>query len=123
MNPNTQKLHDPGQRLWLNNIMRELLTSGTLARYISELSVAGLTSNQTIIEQAISKSTVYDQTIQKLAAQGFTDEGIFFEVALQDLTLAAQLQDEGLQAFAKSWSTPMVRIREKSSPAEVADSI
>lgn len=123
MNPNTRKLHDLGQRLWLDDITRELLASGTLARYISALSVTGLTSNPTIFEQAISKSTVYVQAIQKLAAQGFTDEGIFFEVALRDLTLAAQLQDEGLQALAKSWSALMVRIREKSSPAEVADSI
>ena len=91
MNPNTRKLHDLGQRLWLDNITRELMTSGTLAQYISELSVTGLTSNPTIFEQAISKSSVYDQTIQKLAAQGFTDEGIFFEVALQDLTQASDL--------------------------------
>ena len=91
MNPNTRKLHNLGQRLWLDNITRELLTSGTLASYISELSVTGLTSNPTIFEQAISKSSVYDQTIQKLAAQGLTDEGVFFEVALQDLTQAADL--------------------------------
>ena len=91
MNPNTRKLHDLGQRLWLDNITRELLTSGTLASYISELSVTGLTSNPTIFEQTISKSSVYDQTIQKLARQGLTDEGVFFEVALQDLTQAADL--------------------------------
>ena len=91
MNPNTRKLHDLGQRLWLDNITRELMTSGTLARYISELSVTGLTSNPTIFEQAISKSSVYDQAIQKLAAQGLTEEGVFFELALQDLTQAADL--------------------------------
>ena len=91
MNPNTRKLHDLGQRLWLDNITRELMTSGTLARYISELSVTGLTSNPTIFEQAISKSSVYDQAIQKLASQGLTEEGVFFAVALQDLTQAADL--------------------------------
>ena len=91
MNPNTRKLHDLGQRLWLDNITRELMTSGTLARYISELSVTGLTSNPTIFEQAISKSSVYDQSIQKLASQGLTEEGVFFAVALQDLTQAADL--------------------------------
>ena len=123
MNPNTRKLHDLGQRLWLDNITRELLTSGTLARYISELSVAGLTSNPTIFERAISKSSVYDKAIQKLASQGFTDEGVFFEVALQDLTLAARLQDEGLQAFAKSWGALMAGIREKSLPTAVAGSV
>ena len=91
MSPNTRKLHDLGQRLWLDNITRELLTSGTLARYIAELSVTGLTSNPTIFEQAISKSSVYDEAIQKLASQGLTEEGIFFAVALQDLTRAADL--------------------------------
>ena len=91
MNTNTRKLHDLGQRLWLDNITRELMSSGTLARYISELSVTGLTSNPTIFEQAISKSSVYDQAIQKLAGQGLTEEGIFFAVALQDLTRAADL--------------------------------
>ena len=91
MNPNTRKLHDLGQRLWLDNITRELMTSGTLARYISELSVTGLTSNPTIFEQAISKSSDYDQAIQKLAAQGLTEEGVFFELALKDLTQAADL--------------------------------
>lgn len=91
MNSNTQKLHDLGQRLWLDNISRELMTSGTLAHYISDLSVTGLTSNPTIFEQAIGKSSVYDQAIQTLAAHGLTDEGVFFEVALQDLTQAADL--------------------------------
>ena len=91
MNPNTRKLHDLGQRLWLDNITRELMTSGTLARYISELSVTGLTSNPTIFELAISKSSDYDQAIQKLAAQGLTEEGVFFELALQDLMQAADL--------------------------------
>ncbi len=91
MNPYTRKLNDLGQRLWLDNITRELMTSGTLARYISELSVTGLTSNPTIFEQAISKSSVYDQAIQKLAGQGLTEEGVFFAVALQDLTRAADL--------------------------------
>ena len=91
MNHTTQKLHNLGQRLWLDNITRELLTSGTLARYIAELSVTGLTSNPTIFEQAISKSSVYDEAIRTLAGQGLTEEGIFFAVALQDLTRAADL--------------------------------
>lgn len=91
MNPNTRKLHDLGQRLWLDNITRELLVNGTLARYISELSVTGLTSNPTIFEHAIGSGASYDNTIQKLAARDMSDEGIFFELALQDLTQAADL--------------------------------
>ena len=91
MNDHTQKLHDMGQRLWLDNITRELLDSGTLARYIAELSITGLTSNPTIFDQAISGSTSYDEAIQHAAALGESDEGIFFELALADLTRAADL--------------------------------
>ena len=91
MNINTQKLHQLGQRLWLDNISRPLLTSGTLARYIAELSVTGLTSNPTIFEQAIAASGVYDEDIKRLAALGESDEGIFFQLALNDLRRAADL--------------------------------
>ena len=91
MNPNTRKLHDLGQRLWLDNISRELLTSGTLARYIADLSVTGLTSNPTIFEHAIASGNSYDGAIQKLAARGLTGEALFFELALDDLTQAADL--------------------------------
>jgi transaldolase len=91
MNPNTRKLHDLGQRLWLDNITREMLNNGSLARYIAELSVTGLTSNPTIFEHAIGSGGLYDATIQKLAAKGLSCEDIFFEVALQDLTQAADL--------------------------------
>ena len=91
MNTNTQKLHQLGQRLWLDNISRPLLTSGTLARYIADLSVTGLTSNPTIFEQAIAASGVYDEDIKRHAALGESDEGIFFELALGDLKRAADL--------------------------------
>ena len=91
MNPHNAQLNDLGQRLWLDNITRELLTSGTLARYIAELSVTGLTSNPTIFEQAISSGNAYDNAILKLAASGLSDEGIFFELALKDLRQAADL--------------------------------
>ena len=91
MNANTRKLHDLGQRLWLDNIRREMLNSGILARYIAELSVTGLTSNPTIFEHAIGRAGLYDKAIQKLAAKGLSDEDIFFELALQDLTQAADL--------------------------------
>ena len=91
MNPNTRKLHDLGQRLWLDNITREMLNNGTLARYIAELSVTGLTSNPTIFEHAIGSGHLYDEAIRKLAAQGSSCEDIFFELALQDLTQAADL--------------------------------
>jgi transaldolase len=85
----TKLLHDAGQSLWLDNITRALLTSGGLKRYIDELSVTGLTSNPTIYDNAIKNSHDYDAAIQKMA--GKKDEAIFFEVALDDLTRAADL--------------------------------
>ncbi len=91
MNTNTRKLHDLGQRIWLDNITREMLNNGTLARYIAELSVTGLTSNPTIFEHAIGSGELYDKAIQKLEARGLPCEDIFFELALQDLTQAAEL--------------------------------
>ncbi len=91
MNATTQQLHDLGQRLWLDNISRDLLTSGTLARYIAELSVTGLTSNPTIFEQAIGHGSAYDGAIGRLVALGLSGEELFFELALQDLRQAADL--------------------------------
>ena len=87
----TRQLHDLGQSLWLDNITRGLLTSGTLARYINELSVTGLTSNPTIFEHAIKNSDFYDDAIHKKALAGKSGEALFFELALEDLTRAADL--------------------------------
>src|SRR5450755_3537635 len=90
MNP-TRQLHDLGQSLWLDNITRGLLTSGTLARYIREFSVTGLTSNPTIFDKAIRESSFYDAAIHEKAAAGKSGEALFFELALEDLTQAADL--------------------------------
>jgi transaldolase len=87
----TQKLHDLGQSLWLDNITRDLLNSGTLKRYIDELSVTGLTSNPTIFDHAIAKSTTYDDAIRRGAASARAGEDLFFDLALEDLTRAADL--------------------------------
>jgi len=91
MNPNTHRLHALGQRIWLDNITRALLRSGTLAHYISELSVTGLTSNPTIFEHAIDSGDSYVEAIVRGAAHGLSDEDLFFELVLQDLTQAADL--------------------------------
>ncbi|HWS96888.1 MAG TPA: transaldolase [Candidatus Methylomirabilis sp.] len=80
-----------GQSLWLDNITRDLLDSGTLQHYIDELSVTGLTSNPTIFEHAIKNSSTYDTTIRKKLAEGKSGEALFFEVALEDLTRAADM--------------------------------
>ena len=87
----TQQLHDLGQSLWLDNITRALLTSGTLSRYIKEFSVTGLTSNPTIFDQAIKSAGSYDDAIRKKADEGKSGEALFFELALEDLTQAADL--------------------------------
>ena len=84
-------LHDQGQSLWLDNITRDLLQNGTLARYIADLSVTGLTSNPTIFNQAIKNSTAYDDTIRQKARDGKAGEDLFFDLALEDLMRAADL--------------------------------
>ena len=87
----TQQLHDLGQSVWLDNITRELLTNGTLRHYINELSVTGLTSNPTIFDKAIKGGDFYDAAIDQKTAEGKSGEALFFELALEDLTQAADL--------------------------------
>src|SRR5215510_3279538 len=87
----TRILHDLGQSLWLDNITRGLLRTGVLRRYIDELSVTGLTSNPTIFDHAIKNSSDYDDAIKSKLAQGKSGEKLFFELALEDLTQAADL--------------------------------
>src|ERR1700692_527274 len=87
----TQQLHDLGQSLWLDNITRDLLDSGTLQRYIDELSVTGLTSNPTIFDHAIKNSAAYDDTIREKLSRGKSGETLFFELALDDITRASTL--------------------------------
>ena len=87
----TRLLHDAGQSLWLDNITRDLLNSGTLKKYIDELSVTGLTSNPTIFDQAIKNSSTYDGAIREKLDKGKAGEELFFELALEDLTRAADL--------------------------------
>jgi len=87
----TQQLHDLGQSLWLDNITRDLLTSGTLEHYIEEFSVTGLTSNPTIFDHALKNSTGYDAAIKEKLGKGTSGEALFFELALEDVTGAADL--------------------------------
>src|SRR6266487_5398158 len=87
----TQRLHDLGQSIWLDNITRDLLNSGTVERYIDELSVTGLTSNPTIFDHAIKNSTAYDAPIREKLLNGRSGGTLFFELALEDITRAADL--------------------------------
>jgi len=87
----TQQLHDLGQSLWIDNISRETLRDGTLARLIAEYSVTGLTSNPTIFEKAMSEGSAYDDAIARMARPGRSTEELFFALALEDLQQAADL--------------------------------
>ena len=90
MNP-TQQLHDLGQSLWLDNITRGLLSSGTLRHYIDDFSVTGLTSNPSIFDLAIKNSNFYDDAIRQKRKEGKSGEALFFELAIEDLRQAADL--------------------------------
>ncbi len=90
MNMNTRKLRELGQSLWLDNITRDLLDSGTLQRYIDDWSISGLTSNPTIFDEAIGGSAAYDRAIHA-GARAQSDEELFTELALDDLRRAADL--------------------------------
>jgi len=87
----TQELHDLGQSLWVDNITRTMLDDGTLAGYIDELSITGLTSNPTIFDKAIGAGDAYDEQLAELRERGVAGEDLFFELALADLRRAAQL--------------------------------
>ena len=87
----TQLLHESGQSIWLDNITRGLLESGALKRYIDDFSVSGLTSNPTIFDHAIKNSTAYDGSIREEMGRGKSGEALFFDLALADLTQAADL--------------------------------
>jgi transaldolase len=123
----TQMLHNLGQSLWLDNITRDLLDSGTLKRYIDELSVTGLTSNPTIFDHAIKNSTSYDSTIREKLAKGKSGEALFFELALEDLTRAADLfrpihdQTNGVDGWVSLEVSPLLAYDTASTIAAAKD--
>lgn len=110
----TQQLHDLGQSLWLDNITRDLLTSGTLGAYIHEFSVTGLTSNPTIFEHAIRNSTAYDGSICENLGSGKEVEAILFDLVLEDITKAADLfrpthdQTNGIDGWVSLEVSPLL---------------
>jgi transaldolase len=87
----TKGLSEAGQSIWLDNITRDLITTGTLGRYVDELSVSGITSNPTIFERAITKGDAYDAEIRSVAAEGKKGDELLFELILHDLTRAADI--------------------------------
>jgi transaldolase len=120
----TTTLHDLGQSLWLDNITRNLLRAGVLRRYIDEWSVTGLTSNPTIFDHAIKNSKDYDDAIKRKLAQGQSGEQLFFELALEDLTEAADLfrpvyhRTCGVDGWVSLEVSPLLAHDTKSTVAE-----
>jgi transaldolase len=114
MNRTTEKLHDIGQSIWLDNITHRLLASGTLLSYIRELSVTGLTSNPTIFDHAIKNSNDYDDVIRRKLDEGKSGEVLFFELALEDLRQAADLfrpvydQTDGVDGWVSLEVSPLL---------------
>jgi len=120
----TEVLHNLGQSLWLDNITRDLLDSGTLKHYIDELSVTGLTSNPTIFDHAITHSKSYDSEIRRLMGSGLSGEELFFELAVQDLTRAADLfapiheRTAGVDGWVSLEVSPLLAYEAKATVVE-----
>lgn len=123
----TRELNRAGQSLWLDNITRELLSSGTLKRYIDELSITGLTSNPTIFDHAMKHGSAYDEDIRQLARKGLADEKLFFELAREDLTRAADLfrpvheRTAGVDGWVSLEVSPRLAYDTQSTLAEARD--
>jgi transaldolase len=123
----TQLLHNLGQSIWLDNITRDLINSGTLKRYIAELSVTGLTSNPTIFDHAIKNSTAYDTAIRDKLSKGRSGEALFFELALEDITRAASLfrpvydQTDGVDGWVSLEVSPLIAHNTASTLAAAND--
>jgi transaldolase len=123
----TQLLHNLGQSIWLDNITRDLLNTGTLRRYIDGLSVTGLTSNPTIFDHAIKNSTAYDAAIIDLLRNGKSGEELFFELALDDITRAAEQfrpthdNTNGVDGWVSLEVSPMLAYDAASTLREVKD--
>jgi transaldolase len=123
----TQKLHELGQSLWLDNITRDMLRDGTLQRYIDELSITGLTSNPTIFDKAISSGSTYDQHILELHERGLEPEQAFFELALADLRDAARMfepinqRTDGVDGWVSLEVSPLLADDAQATIAQVAE--
>src|ERR1700687_1788508 len=123
----TQALHNLGQSIWLDNITRDLLNSGTLKHYIDELSVTGLTSNPTIFDHAIKNSATYDDAIRRNMPAAKSGEDLFFGLALADLTRAADLfqpvfaRTDGVDGWVSLEVSPLLAHDTKSTLAAALD--
>jgi transaldolase len=123
----TKRLTSAGQSIWLDNITRDLLSTGTLEQYIRDLSVTGLTSNPTIFDKAMRQGTSYDASLRARARTGMSHEDLFFELALEDLTRAADLfrpiheRSSGVDGWVSLEVSPLLASDAKSTLAEAKD--
>jgi transaldolase len=123
----TAALYQAGQSIWLDNITRDLLQTRTLERYIAELSVTGLTSNPTIFDHAIKNSPSYDAAIRRKVEEGKSGEELFFELALEDLSWAADLfrpiwkRTRGVDGWVSLEVSPMLAHDAESTLAAARD--
>jgi transaldolase len=123
----TELLHNLGQSIWLDNITRNLLDSGTLKQYVDELSVTGLTSNPTIFDHAIKNSSAYDTAIQEELSKTKSGEALFFELALEDITRAAALfrpvhdQTDSVDGWVSLEVSPLLAYETTSTLAAAKD--
>lgn len=123
----TQALYAAGQSLWLDNITRDLLKTGTLERYIDDLGITGLTSNPTIFDHAFQKSAAYDDGIRQKLKAGQSGEQLFFSLALEDLTAAADLfrpihdRTAGVDGWVSLEVSPLLAHDTKSTVAEAKE--
>jgi transaldolase len=123
----TELLHNLGQSIWLDNITRDLLNSGTLKRYLNEFSVTGLTSNPTIFDHAIKNSTAYDAAIREALRKGQSGEALFFDLALEDINRAADLfrpihdQTDGVDGWVSLEVSPLLAHDTASTLAAAKD--
>jgi len=114
MNSNTEKLHNAGVSIWLDNVSRKMLDDGLLTQYINDLSITGLTSNPSIFEAAIAKTNDYDSAIVKLNKGGMSDEDLFFSLAVEDIQRAADeflpiyKRTNGLDGFVSIEVSPLI---------------
>jgi transaldolase len=123
----TQELHDLGQSLWLDNITRTMLDDGTLRGYIDELSVTGLTSNPTIFDKAIGGGDAYDQAIVETAPNVDSNEELFFSLAVDDLSRAADefkavhTETDGVDGYVSLEVSPLLADDAKATIEQARD--
>ncbi|CAN7545875.1 transaldolase [Arthrobacter sp. LjRoot14] len=87
----TQQLSDAGVSIWLDDLSRGRLDTGTLAKLIEEKNVVGVTTNPSIFQAAITSGNDYDAAIAGLAARGASVEETIFEITTTDVADACDL--------------------------------